>query len=233
MRIDFLALRTLFIRLLLSLWVLGMWGCAQTDQRFTSAPTHVEKLPVLKVTPVVISTLPASVDPSSNVNQGAAPVLTTPQAMYDVAFDYHGQSFVSRLPFDPGAWVWVTSRVAPLSGEAASNAQQNPAPSTANVSVLPEPLPSQTSTPTPVPTNLQSISGPVFGSALETPVAPPLYVLPPGIEASVYPVVYSSFYMAAPAFFYAGGYYPYHYRSHFYGNGHAVHGGGRGGHGRR
>ena len=227
MRIDFLSLRCFALSCLVSLLALGMLGCAQTDQRWTTPQTQIEKLPVLKVTPVVIARPNAFVDSTPVASSGSIAVTPTQEVLYDVAFDYHGQYFVSRLPFDPGAWVWVASRIDPFVPGTNTVPEQNASTS------KPEALTPPPTHPAPSITNLQTANGPVFGSAPETALPAPLYVLPPNTQLTAYPLVYSSFFMATPAFFYGGGYYPYHYRSHFYGEGRGGHRGGRGGHGRR
>jgi hypothetical protein len=227
MRIDFLSLRSFALSGLMSLFALGMLGCAQTDQRWTTPQTQIEKLPVLQVTPVVIARVNPSLDSTPAVSSEPIAATPTQEVLYDVAFDYHGQNFVSRLPFDPGAWVWVASGIAPFVPGANTAPEQN------TVASKPEALTPPPTISVPSITNLQTANGPVFGAAPETALQAPLYVLPPNTQLTAYPLVYSSLFMATPAFFYGGGYYPYHYRSHFGGEGRGGHRGGRGGHGRR
>ena len=205
---------------------LGLIGCAQTNPQWTAPAGQIEKLPVLKVTPVVTSYNAPT--PSS----GSAP---TPGMLYDVAFDFHGQSYLSRLPFDPGAWVLVTRLQAPLDPSMKALTAQNPETNTApnattnaaTNAATTTPLTSSLPAPSPITTNLHSLSGPVFGSAPAFPEPVTLYVLPPDINLNVYPLVYNAFYTAGPSFFYGGGYYRYHSYGGWHGRG------GRGGHGRR
>jgi hypothetical protein len=244
MRIDFLKLRSLTLSLLMGAVTLALIGCAQTDQRWSSSRSQVEKVSVLKVTPVMMS--PGSpmdaAPPNANGQPSSVTSQAAPQTWFDVAFDYHGQSFVSRLPFNPGSWVWVTTRTVPV--PSSSNPPANGPSSDTPTSV--SPAGSTQLSGNPVVTSADPSAPPLTSAPAEVMagaskmgptqanVPASIYVLPPTTELTVYPGVYSSFWMATPAYFYGGFYYPYYYRGYYHGYyGHGVHGWGRGGRGRR
>ncbi len=225
MHIYTLCHRWLTGMLLIGVMVLAMLGCAQTQPQWAAPAGHVEKLPVLKVTPVVMDNNPASAGPGAPQPLGQ---------WFDVAFDYHGQNYLARLPFDPGAWVLVVTRTAPAAPQVSVTAPTSPSDSP-SVSLPNSPLPEPTSSPPTLPSSSGLVVGSVSASPSPTPLPATLYVLPPSTDVGVYPLVYNTFYMAGPAFFYAGGY--YYYRHRYLGGTHWTGGrgapGGRGGHGRR